>query len=139
MKPPFEILEHPSDIGIEANGGSTEEVFRNAAIGLITIIAGSSKLQSSEERPVSIPAMDLENLMVKWLSELLFLFETEKFLTSDVEFGSLNNNSLKATLRGEIYDPLKHELNIDVKAVTYHKLKVGEKNGRWNARIFLDI
>jgi SHS2 domain-containing protein len=139
MKQPFEILEHPSDLGIEAYGNSMQELFRNAAKGLISIIAGNSDIIASCEREISIPATDRENLMVRWLAEILFLYDSEKFLLSDVKFEVINDNSMKAVLQGEIYDPLKHELSLDVKAITYHQLKLEECDGLWIARVFVDI
>ncbi len=126
-------------MGIEANGGSLQEVFRNAAKGLISIIAGNSKIDLSQKKDVFVPSIDIENLMVRWLTEILYLFETEKFLTGNAEFELLNESSLKATLSGEPYNPEKHELQIDVKAVTYHKIKVVEKGGEWTACIYVDI
>jgi SHS2 domain-containing protein len=139
VKAPFEILEHPSDLGIEAHGKSMDELFRNMALGLMSVIAGKSKIQTSEHREVFIPAIDRENLLVRWLTEILYLYEANKFLTADVRFESLSDTSLKATVLGERYDVLKHTLKLDVKAITYHQLKIYEKDGRWIGRIFVDI
>lgn len=139
MKPPFEILEHPSDLGIEAHGSSMQELFENAACGLMSVIAGSSKIGQCHQRSVSMLSIDRENLLVRWLSEILYLFDTEKFLTASTRFEILNDTSLKATLLGEPYDASKHELKLDVKAITYHQLTISDCNGIWTARIFVDI
>ena len=139
MKAPFEILEHPSDLGIEAHGKSMDELFRNMALGLISVIAGTSKIQTSEYREVFVPAIDRENLLVRWLTEILFLYDANKFLTADVRFESISDTSLKATVFGERYDALKHTLKLDVKAITYHQLKIDEKDGEWTGRVFIDI
>jgi SHS2 domain-containing protein len=139
LKPPFEILEHPSDLGIEAHGATMAEAFRNAAHGLMSVIAGSSKIESNEERVISLVALDCENLLVRWLTEILFLYDAEKFLTADAKFDMLNNISLKATVLGQKYDPLNHELTLDIKAITYHKLMVEKLDDIWTARVFVDI
>jgi SHS2 domain-containing protein len=139
VKPPFEILEHPSDLGIEAHGDSIQELFRNAARGLMSVIAGASRIEPQQEKSVFIPAIDRENLMVRWLTEILYLYDAEKFLTADVKYETLNDTLLKATLLGEPYDASKHELKLDVKAITYHQLSISERNGMWTARIFVDI
>lgn len=139
MKPPFEILEHPSDLGIEAHGNSLQEVFQNAAYGLMSVIAGSSKIQLCQQRQVSISGMDRENLLVRWLTEVLYLYDAMKFLTAEVKFETLNDTTLKAVLLGEPYDLSRHELKLDIKAITYHQLKVEERHGLWLARVFVDI
>ncbi len=139
MKQPFEILEHPSDLGIEAHGNSMQEVFRNAAHGFMSVIAGASKIKSCENRSIVLQALDRENLMVRWLTEILYLYDAEKFLTADVKFETLTDTLLKANLHGEPYDASRHELKLDVKAITYHQLKVEGHDGDWIARVFVDI
>lgn len=135
----YEILDHPSDAGIKAQGGSLEETFCNAALGLISIIAGTSEIALREERTVTLRAIDRENLLVRWLTEVLYLFDAEKFLTGDARFDLFTDTSLKACVKGEPYNAVKHELHLDVKAITYHQLKIEESDGLWTARIFVDI
>jgi SHS2 domain-containing protein len=139
LKPPFEILEHPSDLGIEARGATMAEAFRNAALGLMSIIAGSSTITSCEKRLISIRALDRENLLVRWLTEILYMYDAEKFLTADAEFDLIHDTSLKATIFGQRVDPSRHDLKIDVKAITYHKLMVEQIGDTWHARVFVDI
>jgi SHS2 domain-containing protein len=139
LKPPFEIIEHPSDLGIEAYGATMAETFRNAARGLMSVIAGTSVIEPEEERSVSIIGLDHENLFVRWLTEILFLYDAEKFLTTDVTFAILNDTSLHATILGQKYDATKHELRLDVKAITYHKLMIEKIENNWTARVFVDI
>jgi SHS2 domain-containing protein len=139
LKPLFEILEHPSDLGIEARGATMEEAFQHAAFGLMSIIAGSSKIESYEKRSISILALDRENLLVRWLSEILYLYDAEKFLTADTKVERMNNTSLNATILGQQFDASKHELKLDVKAITYHQLTVEKLDNIWIARVFVDI
>ena len=139
MMPSFEILEHPSDLGIEAYGKSIEEIYRNAALGLMSVIAGTSKIEPREERLISISAIDRENMLVRWLTEVLYLYDAEKFLTSGVEFLIVNETLLKAKIFGEQYVESKHDLKLDIKAITYHQLKIEERDGEWKARVFVDI
>jgi SHS2 domain-containing protein len=139
LKALFEILEHPSDIGIEARGATMAEAFQNAALGLMSIIAGPSRIESNDERFISLLALDRENLLVRWLTEILYFADAEKFLAADARFMMINDTSLKATVLGQQYDASKHELKLDVKAITYHKLMVDKVNDIWIARVFVDI
>jgi SHS2 domain-containing protein len=115
------------------------EAFRNAALGLMSIIAGSSTITSCEKRLISIRALDRENLLVRWLTEILYMYDAEKFLTADAEFDLIHDTSLKATIFGQRVDPSRHDLKIDVKAITYHKLMVEQIGDTWHARVFVDI
>jgi SHS2 domain-containing protein len=139
LKPPFEIIEHPSDLGIEARGATMAEAFQNAALGLMSVIAGSSKIESCEERLISILALDRENLLVRWLTEILYLYDAEKFLTAGAKFDMMNNTTLRATILGQQFDASNHELRIDVKAITYHKLMVNKIDDSWIVRVVVDI
>jgi len=116
-----------------------QEVFRNAAYGFMSVVAGTSKIESRQNRLIELQATDRENLLVRWLTEILYLYDAEKFLTSDVKFETLTDTLLKANLLGEPYDVSKHELKLDVKAITYHQLKVEDHDGDWIARVFVDI
>ena len=105
----------------------------------MSVIAGSSKIDSNEERVISLVALDCENLLVRWLTEILFLYDAEKFLTADVTFAKINDTALKATILGQMYDATKHELKLDIKAITYHQLMIQEIEDIWTARVFVDI
>lgn len=135
----FRILEHPSDLGIEATGRSLREVFEYAALGLVSIIADPATIDPAEQRFVRLEGSDHENLLVKWLSEILYLYDGQQFLTSDVEITRLTAQELAAAVTGEPVDARKHTLKMDVKAITYHQLKVDEREDCCLVRVFVDI
>jgi SHS2 domain-containing protein len=135
----YRILEHPSDVGIEAAGRSLKEVFEYAALGLVSIIADPSTVDFAERRFVALEGSDHENLLVKWLSELLYLYDGQQFLPSDVEITRLTSQQLEASVMGESVDAQKHALKTDVKAITYHQLKVEEREDGFLVRVFVDI
>lgn len=135
----FRILEHPADTGLEVWGPNLSEVFRQAALALMSIVVEPASVGDRELRKLSIRGSDIENLLVRWLSEILYLFDGEGFLTSDVEIRSLHDSALEATLKGESVDCVNHQFRMDVKAVTYHQLKIAAEKNVWTARVFLDI
>jgi SHS2 domain-containing protein len=135
----FRILEHPADMGLEVWGPDLTEVFRLAALGLTSIIVDPASVSDRERRSVSIKGSDIENLLVRWLSEILYIYDGEGFLASDVEIKSLNDSGLEATLKGEKAEAGHHQFRVDVKAVTYHQLKIAREKDVWTARVFLDI
>jgi len=139
MREGFRILEHPADMGIEAHGQSLKEVFEFAALGLLSIIVDPGTVDPGEERYIKLKGSDLENLLVKWLSEILFLYDGEDFVVSEVSIERLNSKELEAIVTGEEVDARKHVFKMDVKAVTYHQLKIEEREDGCMIRVFLDI
>ncbi len=139
METGFHILEHPADMGIEASGADLSEAFRQAAFGLVSIVVDPSTLQPSVEKEISIEGSDAENLLVQWLSEILYLYDGEDYLVSDIQVVELSPKKLRARLYGEFVDEGKHRLRMDVKAITYHQLSVGQGPGGSTVRVFLDI
>jgi SHS2 domain-containing protein len=135
----YRILEHPADVGIEAFGHSVEEAFEYAALGLMSLIVEPASVDPSEQRFVSLNGTDLENLLVRWLSEIIYLYDGEDFLLSDVSVKHLAQGGLEATLTGEKVNENKHKLRMDIKAITYHQLKVDETQDGVLLRVFLDI
>lgn len=139
MEAGYHLLEHPADVGIEALGRSLEEAFEFAALGLSSIIVERSSVEPSERRVVTLKGSDLENLLVLWLSEIVYLYDGEGFLISDAHITRLSGGELDASLEGERVDGSKHRLKMDVKAITYHQLKVEETAEGFIVRVFLDI
>ena len=135
----FTILEHPSDVGIEARGATLARAFEEAAAGLISIILDRSAIRPLESRTVSLTASDPEQLLVQWLSEVLYLYDGLHFAAGEFAITELGPSSLRATVRGEQAIPARHQPKLDVKAVTYHQVSV-KQDARWCVvRVFLDI
>jgi SHS2 domain-containing protein len=139
MEQGYRLLEHPADVGIEAFGRNLKEAFEQAALGVTSIIVDPASVDPSEQRFVALKSTDTENLLVRWLSEIIYLYDGEDFLLSDVTISRLTRGELEATLVGEKAVEGKHELKMDVKAITYHQLKVDETLDGVHLTVFLDI
>jgi len=139
MESGFRILEHPADMGIEASGADLREAFRQAALGLISIVVDPSSVHLSVQKEISVEGSDVENLLVRWLSEILYLYDGEDYIAGSIEIVKLSPTTLNAKLNGEFVDEQKHRLKMDVKAVTYHQLSVAQGPAGSTVRVFLDI
>lgn len=139
MKSGFTILEHPADLGIEAYGSSIKEAFENAAKGLMSIIVEISSVDCQREQEVHLNAIDTEQLLVKWLSEILYLYDGKQFVSKEFRIIELSSNKLNAIVRGESLSAEKHRTKLDVKAITYHQLLVQNTEHGCMVRVFLDI
>lgn len=135
----FAILDHPADIGIEAYGDTLAQAFEQAAIGMMAIIVELSSVNLHEIREIILLANDKEQLLVKWLTEILYLYDGQQFIPKEFTIHSLNSTSLTAIIRGEPLSAQRHQTLLDVKAVTYHQLFIEEKNDGAMVRVYLDI
>jgi SHS2 domain-containing protein len=139
MQPGFVILDHPADLGIEAHGRTLAEAFEQAGIALMSIILDLTTVEPKEFRKVQLKAMDPEQLLVKWLEELLYLYDGENFVSSKFVIKELGPNHLNASLEGEPFSETQHLTRLDVKAITYHQLSVQQSQEGGRVRVFLDI
>ncbi len=136
---PFEIIEHTADIGIVAYGTDIKQVFANAALGLFNLMADLDNLKESVKREIELSAEDVEVLLVEWLNELIYISEVEHILFKRFEINELSNTRLKATCFGEKIKAGQHRLKREIKAATYHMLKLNKENGTYKVRIIFDI
>ncbi len=134
----FEILEHTADIGIMAYGQDLKETFANAAKGMFSIITDLNRVRADLKREIIVEATDIESLLVAWLNELVFLFDTQQFIGKKFEVTELDDKSLKGRIFGEKADMKRHRIKTGIKATTYHRLEI-KHNGLYQARDYFDI
>jgi SHS2 domain-containing protein len=136
---PYEIIEHTADVGLSARGDTLAEVFSHLAKGMFDLVTDESQIDDRDRYEIECSADDLEQLLVDWLSELLFLHETEEVVFSrfDVHIDQ-NAGTLTAHVYGEPFDMSKHRVGMQIKAVTYHMLKV-TTGPPYQAQVLFDI
>ena len=136
----YEIIDTTADIGIRAFGGDLPEVYANAALGMLSLITDTATVREELDRAIVINAPDSDALLVEWLNELIFLFDTEMLLFSRFEIVMPDRFRILARCFGEKADRTRHELKRGIKSATYHKLKVEQKkDGDFLAEVILDI
>ena len=135
----FRILEHTADIGFEAFGSTLAEVFENAARALATLIADPATVEPGEEVRIEVQGADPPDLLVNWLSEILFQHDAERWLFHDFRVERLDDHAVTGIAWGEKIDQARHQTNLMVKAITYHQLGLQQTAGGWRAQVYLDI
>jgi SHS2 domain-containing protein len=135
----FEVFDHTADLGLRIQSADVNSLFAEAARALLSVIVSNpDAVEPRESLTLHVAGCDVEYLFVDWLDEFLFLFESKRFLASDFQ-AMLDDAGLSATVRGETYDPARHVLAHEVKAVTYHGLTVEQSPDGWRAEVILDI
>jgi SHS2 domain-containing protein len=138
MEKDFEILDHTADVGIIAYGADISQAFANAAKALFSLITELDDVEEVIHRDIELTASDEESLLVEWLNELVYQFDTEGIIFKRFDIIQLDNTQLKARGYGEKADSSKHKLKMGVKAATYHMLKV-DKNDGCRVQVLFDI
>lgn len=130
----FEEIDHTADWAFRAYGSTLKELFENAAYALFAL-EGALDTPPTLSREVQAQGIDLEALLVNWLSELLFLQETRRETYQKFEITSLSDTALTAAVRGAHTQPITKF----IKAVTYHDLKIEQTDKGWQATIVVDV
>jgi len=135
----YELIDHTADVGVKAYGKTLSEAFENAAKAMFDIITDSSEIENIGQYNIELEAPDLEQLLVDWLSELLFLNSAKNIVFGffKVELDD-KKNKLSAKVFGEKFDITKHKAGAEIKAVTYHMLNVKNKKP-FHVQVLFDI
>ncbi len=135
----YELIDHTADVGLKAYGKNLSEAFQNAAKGMFDIVTDSSEIESVGQYDIDLEAADLEQLLVDFLSELLFLNSAQNLVFGffKVELDE-NKKSLSARVFGEKFNISKHKIGDEIKAVTYHMLEVKNKKP-YSVQVLFDI
>jgi SHS2 domain-containing protein len=132
----YEEFEHTADVGVRAYGHSLDELFVNAAEGMFSLIGDLSNVKAVGEVEVRLAADDIPTLLLRWLTELLYVHETDRLLFSSFD-AKVAGLSMVGHARGERIDKTRHALKVAIKAVTRHRLMVDPQKGI--AEIIFDI
>jgi SHS2 domain-containing protein len=135
----YETFDHTADLGVRVFGQTCKEVFANAAYALFDLLTDLNRVQETLSYNLRVQAADREELLVRWLGELLFLSGSQGYLFKRFSISHLDQNSLRAVAHGETFDPSRHEFKVEIKAVTYHQVAVKEEDGKWEAKVIFDI
>ena len=135
----YEFLDHTGDLGIRVWAANVEEIFQEAARALFDIITDLDKVEVRISREVTVQGLGREELLVAWLSELLYLHEVEGLLFCDFALIEIDERNVKGVAKGEKYHEGRHAIKTSIKAVTYHQLEIKEKDGLWQAQVIFDI
>jgi SHS2 domain-containing protein len=144
--PNYKFFDHTADIGIEISGRTKKELFANAAYAMFDILIDNngSKIKSTEktqkrQKTVTVKGADVEDLLINFLRELLYLFNSTGWVVSHCEIMECGNKRLKARLMGEPCNKKKYSIKTEIKAVTYSGIEVKKQKSGWKAWVIFDV
>ncbi len=130
----YEFLEHPADIKIKSYGSDLAELFTNSALGMMDFLYDLQSVKITHHESIEVTGENLENLLVNWLSELLFLSDINNRAYIEFSIKKVDNTSVIAVLGSGM--AVSRD---DIKAVTYHDLQVIRVENAWEAIVVYDI
>jgi SHS2 domain-containing protein len=139
---PYEFFDHTGDVGVAVSGRTVDELFASAAQAFTETLTPVTGVEPRRPEELDVAAPELDLLLVDFLSELLYRFDTRAWLTREAQLDVRKSDggwTLQGTLVGEKHDPARHALRVLIKAVTYHGLAVTERDGLWTTNVVFDI
>ncbi len=133
----YDLIEHTADIGIRVKGQDLKDLFKNTALAMFDIIAERKKAEKQRDLKIEQQADNLEELFINWLNELLSLSATKEVIFSDFRINKLDENNLQAVAVGD--DVKNYKVNVEIKAATYHALKLERSSAGWQAEVIFDV
>jgi SHS2 domain-containing protein len=145
----YKTFDHTADIGIEIIGKTRKELFGNAVAAIFDVMVdwpsedkrlfSVDEIKPLEEKRIKITGNDLEDTLINFLRETLYLFNGKCWLIRSCEPLKLTKRSIVARLQGEPYNRQKNPLKTEIKAVTYHGLIINKSKKCWQAKVVFDV
>ena len=131
-----------ADMGVIAEGETLEEVFRESARALTNLMVDIDTVEKKIERKITVKSEDLYSLLYDFLTELLIIRDSEGIVFSDFHIKIYREDDgyrLECIAYGEELDREKHNPKEEVKAITYHKMEIEERDGKYTIKYIVDI
>jgi SHS2 domain-containing protein len=138
----FHYLEHVSDAMAEAYGRTLSEVFANSAKALVNIVCDLSKIDPNKSVIVETEGFDQISLLYNWLEKVLLTLLVDNIALANFEVTierSRDKYKLTSMCRGEAFSEQKHHYKVEVKAITYHEMKIFKRNDMFIVQFLVDL
>lgn len=135
----YKIIDHTADIGISVEGKDLKDLFATSASAMFSQMVDLGKIEDKIIKKIELKAENTEDLLVRWLNELLFLSDSG-YIPKIFDIENLIETSISAALKGDKIDFQKIQLKKLIKAATYHQLEIKKNtSGNWQATIIFDV
>lgn len=137
----YRFFDHTADVGAAIRAATLRGLFGSAAEALFDLLCDPNTVRPRRRRRVAVRGSSLEDLLVRWLSEIVYLNETRHWVFSSCALHRVDRAACTAIgeVRGEPYDAGRHRAGREVKAVTYHQIGLSRSRGMWRVRIVFDV
>jgi SHS2 domain-containing protein len=138
----YRYIEHVSDAMVEAYGGTLDEAFANSAKALVNIVCDVSKVDLGKRVFIQTAGFDLLSLLYSWLEKVLIALLVDNLALAKFQVRIARRKDsyfLSSECEGEAFVSRKHHYKVEVKAVTYHEMKVTKSKGKFVVQYLVDL
>ena len=135
----YRILNRSSDLVIKVFGKSQAELFSNSAFALFDVMTDVEKVEIREKLPLEVEGLDRDDLMVNWMRELLYLYQGSGYLLKEFQVQEVKGNYVRGEVRGEKFDPDRHEIRHEILSVAYHQGRMDKIGDQWTAQVIFEL
>lgn len=135
----YKITDHTADFGIQVFGSDLRDLFANAGHALYDVITDVERVEGVNTYKIHVTGDDWPDLMVNWLREILFFWTGRELLVKKVDILSISEYELTAKVSADPYNPDRHIIKDEIKAVTYHQIQVNREEAGWESKIIFDV
>ncbi len=138
----YRYIDHTADLALQIQGDTIDDLFYTAAMAWRDAVIEKSKVRKQERREIKIESDSLEECLVELVSELNYFLSADQWLFADLETLRIEEKngkwSLTAMAAGEDLDQERHSIEVEIKAVTFHKMSIENVNGKFRTTMIFD-
>lgn len=136
----YRLTKHQSELAVRVIGESQADLFANSALALFDVmVADMDKIESKERLPLEVEGADRDDLMINWVRELLYLYQSSGYLIKEFVIREVKDTVVKADVAGEKIDPDRHEIKQEIAAVAFHKSRMEKTGNQWTAHLIFEL
>jgi len=136
----FRIVDHTGDLAVRLWGNDPPDLLRSAGLALTRILAPEARVRASRSYPITAGGADLAEILIGWMNRLLLVHHLQQALFCEFDVGPVSGGTVVGTAHGEPIDRERHGTLIEIKAATYHDVRIRrDDRGRWTTRVVLDV
>jgi len=135
----YRITKHQNELAVRITGNSQAELFVNSALALFDVMSDADKIEVKERLALEAEGADRDELIVNWLRELLYLYQSGGYLLKEFKITEVQDSLLKAEAGGEKVDPDRHEIKQEIAMVAEHKSRMQKTGNQWIAQVIFEL
>ena len=135
----YRITTHHTELAVRITGSSQAELFANSAFALFDVMTDVAAIDVKESIPLEVEGSDRDDLMVNWMRELLYLYQSNGYILKEFKISQVKDTIVKAEVSGEKIDPDRHEIKQEIASVAAHKSRMEKTGNQWIAQVIFEL
>ena len=135
----YRVTTHQNELAVRVTGSSQADLFTNSAIALFDVMAEGANIEIKERIPLEVEGSDRDDLLVNWMRELLYLYQSSGYLLKEFKITEVKDTIVKAEVSGEKIDPDRHEIKQEIATVAFDKSHIEKTGNQWIAQVIFEL